>query len=79
VGVKDLPTAPLRFLFVRPEELAGLRRDPDWCDAARTTGEPPRWFRLRTKRRAKAKAKRAKLRAARYAARWEQAHLRGGK
>ena len=38
----------------------------------------PRWLRLGL-RRAKAKAKRAKMRAARYAARWEQAHLRGGK
>lgn len=34
---------------------------------------------LRRQRRAKAKAKRAKMRAARYAARWEQAHLRGEK
>jgi hypothetical protein len=39
----------------------------------------PRWLRLQQRRRAKAKAKRAKMRAARYAARWEQAHLRGGK
>ena len=40
---------------------------------------PPRWLRLWQRRHEKAKAKREKTRAARYAARWEQAHLRGGK
>ena len=38
-----------------------------------------RWRLRRAKRHEKAKAKREKMRAARYAARWEQAHLRGGK
>ena len=37
---------------------------------------PPRWLRLWQRRHGKAKAKRGKMRAARYAARWEQAHLR---
>lgn len=40
---------------------------------------PPRWLRLWQRRHEKAAAKRTKMRAARYAARWEQAHLRGGK
>lgn len=31
MGVKDLPSVPMGFLFVRPEELAGMRRDPEWC------------------------------------------------
>ncbi len=39
----------------------------------------PRWYVLRDRRLTKAAAKREKMRAARYAARWEQAHLRGEK
>lgn len=31
MGVRDLPNVPVGFLFVRPEELAGMRRDPEWC------------------------------------------------
>jgi len=57
--------------------LASPRRP--WRRGANHPGEAPRWFRLRTKRHEKAKAKREKMRAARYAARWEQAHLRGEK
>ena len=37
---------------------------------------PPRWLRLWQRRHEKAAARRTKMRAARYAARWEQAHLR---
>lgn len=49
-----------------------------WRRGANHPGEAPRWYRLRAKRHKKATAKRTKMRAARYAARWEQAHLRGG-
>ena len=31
MGVKDLPNVPLGFLLVRPEELAAVQRDPEWC------------------------------------------------
>jgi hypothetical protein len=47
-----------------------------WRRGANHPGEAPRWYRLRTKRHEKAAAKRTKMRADRYAARWEQAHLR---
>lgn len=51
-----------------------------WRDRLRAAGvvlfRPPRWLRLWQRRHEKAKAKRERMRAARYAARWEQAHLR---
>jgi len=54
-----------------------------WRDQLQAAGvvlfRPPRWLRLWQRRHEKAKAKRERMRSARYAARWEQAHLRGEK